>query len=188
MDIKVADVEVGKTYLRNNSKVKVIAKVKYGATLEEETGKKTMVSLDTVLQTDGIPKVEIPAEAKKIAEQMENLTKSTVPADTTPLPPAVAEEVDKVVDDGISDQAPEVKSKKERTGVTKVIDNILLTAPSEGYTIAEVLGKIKEIQSNLPEDKKMKTFIHARIWHLKKSKGCTNISVLPHKYSLRKPE
>jgi hypothetical protein len=181
-DIKVSNTEIGCTYFRNGVEVKVVAKVKYGATLEEASGRKTMVPLDLMIQTkDPIVQPVQPVDQVK-------------PTEIQPVEPSV--EV-KNIDDDVQPYDPpeETKSqrplgkRRERTGVTKTLDNILLTAPSPGYTVKEIIDKVRGQRPDLVyDDKKLKSLVHMRMWYLKMNKNCKNIATDFHRYSLRKGE
>lgn len=179
-DIKVSNTEIGRTYLRNGVEVKVVAKVKYGATLEEVSGRKTMVPLDLMIQTKdpviqpvALPKPQETIQVEKPVEEVKNIDDDVQPYE----PP---EEVK---------PQRQLGKRRERTGVTKTLDNILLTAPSTGYTVKEIISKVRDQRPDLVyEDKKLKSLVHMRMWYLKMNKNCKNITTDFHRYSLRKGE
>jgi hypothetical protein len=139
-EILVQNVKLGSSYYRNGNKVIVIAKVKYGATLEEEqTGKKYMVSPKEKLQID----------------TQENSTMET---------------------------------PDKQLGIMKVIKHILLTAPSTGLGVGDIIRKINEHGDYQIEDIKLRNLIYSHVWYLKKRKGYKNIATESKKYALRKED
>lgn len=148
--ILVKNTKIGNFYLKNNILVKVIAKIKYGATLEEvKTGKRYMISPTSTLQC---------------TKESESIFKEKTIMNS--------------------------KEKKEKiyTGIMKVLEYILLTAPSTGLTINEIYQKVYAQGNFKISEIKLRNLVYSHVWYLKKYKGYKNIAIKAGRYSLRRDD